>query len=465
MERNVSLVASSLESLGTTSVVTEAEFAAWIRQAAGTLLEEPTVPVALGVSGGADSMALAFLARRWRSNVTAFVVDHGLRAESAQEARQTCARLAAMKVTAQLITLSGLGTERLQERARTARLDALEAAAAHLGARVLLLGHHAADQEETLWMRQERESGPEGLRGIASSALRGRIAIVRPLLAASPARLRATLLAEALPWCEDPSNRNRRFHRVRARQDLQPEQRRALREVQLNAERTGARDDEQVVSLLARTCTWQPEGWVHLAPEALSLQVSASADQLESVHQPESEKKRIAALLLRRLVRLVGGGNYLPSLKETRALLERGAGTLGGACLSRSQKKEAPGWRLVRERRVFPAAVPARPGILWGERWRYLGADPKAMGLEFSNLELSPEISIAALGVRWAARFRSGRCVPLQALAALPALWKNDAPIGLAAGARGLSADLPRVSFVWESGLPVSGARLGRENF
>ena len=86
-------------------------------------------PVALAVSGGGDSLCLAWLATRWRRNLLAFVVDHGLRAESAAEAALTLERLRDMGVPAQILTLKNLqygpGIAHL---ARDARYSAFRAA-------------------------------------------------------------------------------------------------------------------------------------------------------------------------------------------------------------------------------------------------------------------------------------------------------------------------------------------------
>ncbi len=109
---------------------------------------EPRVQLAVAVSGGADSTALALLADAWArargGAVLALIVDHGLRAESAAEAALTMARLAARGIAARVLTLRGL--ERgpaLAARARAARYAALEAACRAAGVVHLLLGHHA----------------------------------------------------------------------------------------------------------------------------------------------------------------------------------------------------------------------------------------------------------------------------------------------------------------------------------
>src|SRR5580658_11235524 len=87
---------------------------------------EPRPRLAVAVSGGADSMALALLAREWASarngDVLALTVDHGLRAESSGEADITLHRLIALGIKGRKLTVAGLARgPGLAERAREAR--------------------------------------------------------------------------------------------------------------------------------------------------------------------------------------------------------------------------------------------------------------------------------------------------------------------------------------------------------
>ncbi|HEY6431374.1 MAG TPA: ATP-binding protein, partial [Acetobacteraceae bacterium] len=73
---------------------------------------EPAPRLAAAVSGGPDSLALALLAQRWVAGrggtLLALIVDHRLRPESAREAAETLVRLAAQRIPARVLTLSGL---------------------------------------------------------------------------------------------------------------------------------------------------------------------------------------------------------------------------------------------------------------------------------------------------------------------------------------------------------------------
>lgn len=383
--------------------------------------DEAAHPLCIAVSGGGDSMALALLARRWRRHVLALVVDHALRAESAEEAALTCQRLAALDIPSRQLTLGALKPGGMQQRAREARFETLEAACVEAGGSVLLVAHHEADQEETLWMRQERGSGLRGLCGMAARTVRGRITLLRPLLGIRPERLRETLRQAGVVWCEDPSNQNRRFRRVQVRQDLTNDERREMHEIRRRACVEQQDMEQRLAESTARHVAWQQEGWLKLAPDAL-------LDPLEDE-------------LLGRLIRLVGGQNYAPDCQAVAALRQAGMGSLGRACLAPLRGREA-GWMLYREARNLEEKVPARHGQCWDGRWRYLGPDRS-------------DVMIAALGPHR----REGRDVPACVLPALPALWAGDELIAVPEDMRGVCPDLPRVPFVWDGGTPLTGER------
>ncbi|EKN00048.1 tRNA lysidine(34) synthetase TilS, partial [Acidocella sp. MX-AZ02] len=181
------------------------------------LLPHSTPRLALGVSGGADSTALVLLADEYcrprGGAVLALILDHGLRAGSAAEAQLTASRLAQRGIAAKIITLALAPGPGLQARAREARHAALAEAARQAGFLYLALGHHAADQRETVAMRAARGEG--GVEGMAAWTARRDVVLLRPLLRTEPEHLRAYLTDQGMGWVEDPSNLSRRFERVR----------------------------------------------------------------------------------------------------------------------------------------------------------------------------------------------------------------------------------------------------------
>jgi tRNA(Ile)-lysidine synthase len=183
----------------------------------------------LAVSGGPDSTALLVLAARWRAalkrgpQLFAVTIDHGLRRESAAEARAV-ARLA-KTLGVRHRTLRWRGTKPasgLQQAARAERYRLLAKAARAAKARHVVTAHTLDDQAETVLFRMMRGSGLTGLAAMAPLAMLpasegGGIALVRPFLDVPKARLVATLARAKVSFADDPSNRDPRFTRPRLR--------------------------------------------------------------------------------------------------------------------------------------------------------------------------------------------------------------------------------------------------------
>ena len=185
-------------------------------------------PIGLAVSGGSDSTALLHLAYRWaaRRSKTLLVltVDHRLRPEAAEEAvavASVCHRLGLAHQT-----LAWDTPVPRQSSARRARHALIAAALRGAGGKLLLTGHTATDQAETVLMRARQGSGWYGLAGMRALSLSpvwpegDGIWIARPLLTETRASLRGWLEGEGLGWIDDPSNVNPAFERVRVRSRL-----------------------------------------------------------------------------------------------------------------------------------------------------------------------------------------------------------------------------------------------------
>jgi tRNA(Ile)-lysidine synthase len=178
----------------------------------------------LAVSGGPDSIALMWLAARWRSalargpRLLAVTVDHGLRAEAAAEAREV--KRLARTLDLEHRTLRWTGPKPatgLPAAARSARYRLLAKAARESGATHILTAHTRDDQAETLLMRMLRGSGIAGLAAMARESERDGVLLARPFLDVSKPRLIATLEKAKLGFADDPSNRDLSFMRPRLR--------------------------------------------------------------------------------------------------------------------------------------------------------------------------------------------------------------------------------------------------------
>jgi tRNA(Ile)-lysidine synthase len=187
--------------------------------AAALAVLPPGAGALVAVSGGGDSMALlqaAALAARGRP-LFAATVDHGLRPEAAAEAALAARACAALGLPHAVLRWEAPPRGNLQARAREGRRRLLAAHARATGAALVLLGHTADDQAETVLMRLARGSGVDGLAGMPPSFEALGMRWARPFLGLTRAALRDWLRARGGDWAEDPSNADPRFARARAR--------------------------------------------------------------------------------------------------------------------------------------------------------------------------------------------------------------------------------------------------------
>jgi tRNA(Ile)-lysidine synthase len=178
----------------------------------------------LAVSGGPDSIALMWLAARWRRALTrgpqliAVTVDHGLRPEAAREAREVKRLAQSLDLPHRTLRWTGAKPETgLPAAARTARYRLLAQAARQSHATHILTAHTRDDQAETLLMRLLRGSGIAGLAAMARQSERDSVWLARPFLDVSKAQLMATLEKANIGFADDPTNRDTNFTRPRLR--------------------------------------------------------------------------------------------------------------------------------------------------------------------------------------------------------------------------------------------------------
>jgi tRNA(Ile)-lysidine synthase len=352
--------------------------------------------VAVAVSGGADSMALSLLARDWAvhrsGEVLALTVDHGLRATSSAEADATLAVLAERGIPGIKLTVEHLtrGPE-LAARARGARYELLLGACAREGVPHLLLAHHRGDQVETVMMRALSSSGARGLAGMPALTETRFVRLLRPLLDVPPDQVRAYLNERAVPWIEDPSNRDpgalrSRLRAARADPSGTGEGTWAVASAAREAGIHRSARDSVVARILAKRATIRPEGYAVLT--------------LGSI-----EPDALAALL-----RTIAGASHAPPIDRVAALArELRPSTLGGVRIAPAGRL-GPGWLVVRESRAMQAPVRARPGAIWDGRFRLVGGP-----------ESDDELTLGPLGTD-AVRFRERDGPPSLVMHGLPAL-------------------------------------------
>jgi len=180
--------------------------------------------LAVAVSGGPDSMALCVLLAEWAKDsgveVHALSVDHGLRAEAAQEAVQVGEWLRRVGcVQHHVLTWGHPSKTAIQEEARKARYDLMASYCAEHDIAHLFVGQHMDDQAETVLFRLAKGSGLDGLCGMQPVQVYSEaLMVLRPLLAFSKDELMEICLKRRIDFLVDPSNENDDFARVRLRQ-------------------------------------------------------------------------------------------------------------------------------------------------------------------------------------------------------------------------------------------------------
>ncbi|MCZ8220470.1 MAG: tRNA lysidine(34) synthetase TilS [Acidovorax sp.] len=189
----------------------------------------PVLPLAVGLSGGADSTALLLAcARRWPGQVRAVHVHHGLQAAAdgfEQHCTAFCQRLDVPLVVHRLDARHAPG-QSPEDAARQARYQAFEVFARdHIqnnAIKSIALAQHADDQAETLLLALSRGAGVAGLAAMPARWERAGLVWHRPLLEVAGAEVRRWLSAQGQAWVEDPTNTDERFTRNRIRAQLLP---------------------------------------------------------------------------------------------------------------------------------------------------------------------------------------------------------------------------------------------------
>ena len=340
----------------------DAQFAALMSRV-GPFAAPPAIAVA--ISGGADSLALCLLAARWARRqggvLTALTVDHGLRAESAAEARELGRWLRRRGIAHRVLRWRGpKPAAGVQAASRRARYALLSGWCRRHRVLHLLLGHQRDDQAETLVLRLARGSGPDGLAAMPAIVERDGIRCLRPLLGVAHADLVATLERWRQPWIEDPSNADARYARVRVR-------RRLARATVAAADLAGAARslglaraarEAEASAFLARAATIDPRGFCTLDR---GLAAAADVDLLRAA--------------LGSLLACVGGA-HRPARRARLARLAdamRGDGPFTARTLAGCRVMEGAGDRLLvcREAGRLDAVEALRPGatVRWDDRF------------------------------------------------------------------------------------------------
>jgi len=394
---------------------------------------EASPHLAVGVSGGADSMALLLLADRWArargGQITALTVDHGLRAASASEARQV-ARWGRDLGFAHTILLRTGPTPQtgIQAAARAARYALMSEWCRANEVLHLLVAHHQDDQAETLLHRLGRSSGAAGLAGMPPISEQAHVRFLRPLLSVGKAALVATLKERGQDWIEDPSNLDPAYTRIRLRNFTRRLAEQGLPMADLATathQRAVARAEADcaAATVLAAATTLYPEGYCELDAAQLS---DCPAD--------------IARLALARIVVTIAGRQHPPRgaplerlAEELRAGRLTASRTLGGCRILPAGNDRL---LVCREPAAARERLAYQPGarLRWDGRYTLALASTGGAGsAEMGALaEENSRVEIARLGrAGWAKLVADqpeyhSSSIPAAVRPSLPALWQGE---------------------------------------
>ena len=288
-------------------------------------------PGAVAVSGGGDSIALMHLLADWakknrRAPPHVVTVDHGLRADSSQDARKVARWAKALGLKPQTLRWKGPHpASDLEAAARDARYRLMGDWARKKGIAALYVAHTLDDQAETFLLRLMRGSGLDGLsamRALASFPLAdfAELRVVRPLLGFERKQVRAHLRARGSKWLEDSMNEDQRFARVRLREAWP-----ALEAAGLTTQRLAA-----AASHLARA----REALESVTEAVIVRAVRPSSDGIKVDRLAlVSAPREIGLRTLARLLMAVSGQTYRPRFERLERLYDRiAASAIGGGC-------------------------------------------------------------------------------------------------------------------------------------
>ncbi len=384
--------------------------------------------LAVGCSGGADSMALTLLMQDWVADqggsMTALTVDHRLRPDSTAEANRVAALLGSRNIPHEILTRPETRVDgNLQATARAARYDLMSRWCVRHGVLHLGLAHHCEDQAETVLLRLSRGSGVDGLSAMAPVAETASVRLLRPLLDLPKARLRATLTAHGAEHVDDPSNENESFARVRFRRSapMLASEGLTVRRLCDTARRMArARQalDRGASDLLARSATLHPEGYGYLDRAALC-----------------GAPEEVALRALARMLGCIGGTPYPPRLERLERLyaaLTAPTGLVSARTLMGCRIAPVHDQLLIcREPRAAKDSLVADGDLVWDGRFRL-------------TVDGDPRFELRRLGRKgWAEIVKANpemrkTAIPAAVRPSLPTFWHLD-----------VVASVPHLSYVY----------------
>ena len=316
------------------------------------MMDLPRGPVAVALSGGADSAALLWLVSQRNADVVAIHVFHGLAASSlmATAAGQVAASVGVPLVMA-VVEPAGTAEHHLRAARHTALLD-------RAGQRPVLLAHTADDQAETVLMRVLRGTGVDGLAGIQPE--RGRL--VHPMLGVTRGEARELARLAGLPFRDDPANEDSAVLRNRIRSEVLP-----------IIEDVIGRPARSALVRLAESAA-EDAAFLDAATDAVRIEYRGEAARVPLGSLLASGDVVAGRVLRRALMRLAGP--YPPDRRSLRRMLDVVHGASAATEVEPGLRIRRLGPHVVVDRQGDIAAPEVQPAPLvegatrWGQ-WRF----------------------------------------------------------------------------------------------
>lgn len=317
--------------------------------------------ICVGVSGGADSLALLLMIDKWskinRKTVYCLTLDHQLRDESLEEAQfvgDICKKNTIHHV---ILTWNHNGLDiphtKLENIAREARYKLITEFCQKHDVDAVLTGHHWNDQLETFEMRKEFNSSDCGLAGMSQvRSLANNLLLIRPLLHFSKKHLQDFVKQKGISWKEDPMNSQESFLRVGHRNRILSYNREQILDVSQQIISLGKQRniiEAQAVSFIKQHCELTNYGYA-----------SINIDELQK------QMIDVQCEVIKRIVWNVGGKKYAPLISPIPLTTNKAINTIG-KCLIKKKKTRL---YVFRENRQVPVVtVNNERQILWDNRF------------------------------------------------------------------------------------------------
>ena len=296
-----------------------------------------TDKVAVAVSGGIDSMALAIIASSYfKKPILAITVDHKIRKESKNEAEKVKKWFKKYNIQHHIITLAkNTITSNIQSNARDYRYNLMTAFCQENNISNLLVAHNKEDQAENVLIRLLRGSGVDGLCGMKVKTNINNINIIRPLLDIKKETLKEFLVNIDQEWIEDPSNQDEKYLRTNIRNFISQAEDKELLVDRLvktanNMQRSRSYIEYKIADDMQNVISLKQEGYYVI-----------KTDQFKKLHSEAAHK------ILATLLKNIGGKYYKTRFEKINLLYQNilnnskiDGVTLSGCIIYTSSKKK-----------------------------------------------------------------------------------------------------------------------------